>query len=190
MALTLHTLYPFLLPPAMAVVVGLPNAAPAAACGDLDRQPCAMRLSRIFHHRFYGYDTYPFGEDLRLTISSAAEHAPPSDTNKPDVRQPLDTVGAVFAALRSCWVPPAAGQARPGMEMTVRFAVKRNGEMIAPQRVTYATRGASSETRDIYFKAIMDALQRCTPLPFTQGLASEVAGVPIAVRFVDDRKLQ
>jgi hypothetical protein len=76
------------------------------------------------------------------------------------------------------------------MEMTVRFALKQDGEMIAPPRVTYATRGVPPEIRDIYFNAIMDALHRCTPLPLTEGLAGEITGVPIAVRFVDDRKRQ
>jgi hypothetical protein len=36
----------------------------------------------------------------------------------------------------------------------------------------------------------MDALHRCAPLPLTAGLAGEIAGVPIAVRFVDDRERQ
>ena len=35
--------------------------------------------------------------------------------------------------------------------MTVRFALKRNGEMIAPPRVTYATHGVSNEVRAIEF---------------------------------------
>ena len=96
----------------------------------------------------------------------------------------------MYAALRGCWVPPLEEQARPGMEMTVRFALKQDGEMIAPPRVTYATRGVPPEIRDIYFNAIMDALHRCTPLPLTEGLAGEITGVPIAVRFVDDRKRQ
>jgi hypothetical protein len=102
----------------------------------------------------------------------------------------LDRVGELFAALRGCWIPPSEDKAHAGMEMTVRFALKRNGEPIAPPRITYASRGVPTETRDLYFNAIMDSLHRCAPLPFTQGLGSEIAGVPIAVRFVDDRKLQ
>jgi hypothetical protein len=63
--------------------------------------------------------------------------------------------------------------------MTVRFALKRNGELIAPPRITYASPGVPTETRDLFFNAIMGSLHRCTPLPFTQGLGSEIAGVPI-----------
>jgi hypothetical protein len=145
----------------------------------------------MFHHRghFPGF-FYPFGEDLRLTIYSAAERQRPdaSDANRSDEPHALDTVGEMFTALRGCWMPPDGDGIRPGMEMTVRFALKRNGEMIAPPRVTYATRGAAPETRDVYFKAIMAALQRCTPLSLSEALAGEIVGIPIAVRFVDDRQ--
>ncbi|MFZ1094757.1 MAG: hypothetical protein WAN75_37005 [Xanthobacteraceae bacterium] len=189
--MTLNTLYTFLLPPAMVTAAGLLTASPAASCSAFEGHPCALKLSRAFRHRSYGPDIfYPFGEDLRLTIHSAAEQAPAHDPKTPDAPQALDTVGALFATLRSCWVPPVEDKARPGMEMTVRFALKRDGEMIAPPRVTYATRGVPPETRDIYFNAIMDALHRCAPLPLTAGLAGEIAGVPIAVRFVDDRERQ
>jgi hypothetical protein len=174
----------------LAAAASLLNVSPAAACSGLEGQPCAPKLTRVFHHRFHGFDVYPFGEELQLTIYSAAEQAPASGPEKPDAGQALDTVGDLFAALRSCWVPPAQDEARAGMEMTVRFALKRNGEMIAAPRVTYATRSAPAETRDIYFKAIMAALERCMPLPLTTELASEIVGVPIAARFVDDRKLQ
>jgi hypothetical protein len=188
--MALNTLYTFLLSPAMVTAAGLLNASPAASCSAF-AHPCALKLSRAFRHRSYGPDIfYPFGEDLRLTIHSAAEQAPAPDPKTPDAPPALDTVRAVYAALRSCWVPPLEEQARPGMEMTVRFALRRDGEMIAPPRVTYATRGVSPEIRDIYFNAIMDALHRCTPLPLTEGLAGEIAGVPIAVRFVDDRERQ
>jgi len=74
-----------------------------------------------------------------------------------------------------------------GMEITVRFAFKRNGEIIAAPRVTYVTAGAPSETRATYLDAVTAALHRCTPMRFTKNLASVVVGHPFAIRFVDDR---
>jgi hypothetical protein len=35
---------------------------------------------------------------------------------------PLDSIREMFAALRSCWVPPPKEEARHGMEYTIRFA--------------------------------------------------------------------
>ena len=49
-------------------------------------------------------------------------------------RETLDSIGAMYAALRACWVPPPKDEARHGMEYTIRFAFKRDGEIVAPPR--------------------------------------------------------
>jgi hypothetical protein len=187
--MALNSVYSFVLLSAIVSAAALLNASPAVACSSVDERPCASKLSRLFHHRYFDPDLY-VGEDFRLTIYSAAEQSSASKPNEAAAPHSLDRVGDLFAALRGCWTPPPEDRAHAGMEMTVRFALKRNGELIAPPRITYASRGVPTGTRDLYFTAIMDSLHRCSPLPLTQGLGSEIAGVPIAVRFVDDRKLQ
>ena len=132
------------------------------------------------------HDELLIGEDLRSTIYSAnAGTGRTNDANEGQVR--VDSICAIFDRLRGCWVPPPESQGRTGMEMSVRFAFKRNGEIIAPPRMTYATASTSAEIRTTYFKAVMAALHRCTPMHFTKGLASVIAGHPFAIRFVDDR---
>ncbi len=42
---------------------------------------------------------------------------------------------------------------------------------------------AGDNDRMAYRIAVMEALQRCTPLPFTEGLGGAVAGRPFAVHF-------
>ena len=42
---------------------------------------------------------------------------------------------------------------------------------------------ASDNDRLQYRIAVMETLQRCTPLPFTEGLGGAVAGRPFAVPF-------
>ncbi len=93
----------------------------------------------------------------------------------------------MFDALRACWVPPPKDKARHGMEYTVRFAFKRDGELIAPPRRTYSSHDAPVDIRDIYGEAVDAALKRCTPLHFSKGMGGAIAGRPIAIRFVDDR---
>jgi hypothetical protein len=93
----------------------------------------------------------------------------------------------MFDALRHCWVPPPREDARPGMQMSVRFSFKRTGEIIGTPRVTYVSPDAPPEARESYRNAITAALDRCTPLPLSQGLGGAVAGRPIAIRFVDNR---
>jgi hypothetical protein len=101
----------------------------------------------------------------------------------------LDTIRDMFAALRTCWTPPPKDEARHGMEYTIRFAFRRDGEMIAPPRMTYASHDAPAEVRDRYRDAIDAALKRCTPLHFTDAMGGAVAGRPIAIRFVDERTI-
>jgi hypothetical protein len=101
----------------------------------------------------------------------------------------LDSIAEMYAALRACWVPPVKDEARHGMQYTIRFAFKRDGEIVAPPRRTYSSRQASDEVRNTYADAIDAALKRCTPLHFSAGMAGAVAGRPIIVRFVDQRTL-
>ena len=101
----------------------------------------------------------------------------------------LDTLTAMFDALRHCWVPPPREDARPGMQMSVRFSFKRTGEIIGTPRLTYVSPDAPPEARESYSNAIKAALDRCTPLPLSNGLGGAVAGRPIAIRFVDNRAL-
>ena len=70
----------------------------------------------------------------------------------------------MFAALRACWVPPLKDEARHGMEYTIRFALKRDGTMIAAPRMTYSSHERPAATRDVYRDAIDEALKRCIPL--------------------------
>jgi hypothetical protein len=95
----------------------------------------------------------------------------------------------MFAALRACWIPPPKDEARHGMEYTIRFAFKRDGEMIAPPRITYSSHDAPADVRNVYRDAVNAALNRCMPLHFSEGMGDAVAGRPIAIRFVDDRTI-
>ena len=160
-----------------------------AQCSVFSRHPCVPNVCSVFHrHPCVPEPVYPFSEDLRLTIVSAA--ADPATEGRADAEHRLDTIRDMFDALRACWVPPPQDEARPGMQMSVRLAFKRSGEMIAAPRVTYASPGAPPAARDIYHDAILAALERCTPLPFTPGFGGAVAGRPVAIRFVDDRSTQ
>ena len=72
----------------------------------------------------------------------------------------------MYAALRTCWMPPPKGSARHGMEYTVRFALS-----------------------DVYRDAVNAALGRCTPLHFSDRIGRAVAGRAIALHFVDNRTI-
>ena len=54
---------------------------------------------------------------------------------------------------------------------------------MAIPKITYESEQATDNDRLTYRIAVMEALQRCTPMPFTEGMAGAVAGRPFAVRF-------
>jgi hypothetical protein len=166
------------------------NATPFShePCSVLSRRPCTPSFCSVFNRgpcipEIY----YPYGENLQLTVESK-----PSEEDTPRYQKPdhdLDNIGDLFAALRSCWTPPPAESAKEGMQMTVRFSFKRSGDLIGPPRMTFATRGAPSEVRDTYLKAINDSIGACMPLKFTGNLGGALAGRPIAIRYVDNRDI-
>ena len=159
-----------------------------APCSVLDGRPCTPYFCSVFNHGpCIPEIDYPYGEDLQLTIETVPPQDQAAKYQKPD--HDLDTIGDLFAELRSCWSPPPAEAARAGMQMSVRFSFKRSGEMIAPPRMTFSTSGAAADTRATYLKAINASLDACLPLKFTGGLGGALAGRPIAIRYVDNRDL-
>lgn len=143
-------------------------------CSPLEPGPCIPEID------------YPYGQNLQLTIQSVPSEADRAKYQKPD--HDLDTIADLFAALRSCWSPPS-DNARAGMQVSVRFSFNRDGGLIGPPRLTYATSDVPAETRATYLNAINSSLKACLPLKFTGGLGGALAGRPIAVRYVDNREL-
>jgi hypothetical protein len=176
---------------------------PQSQCSVLSGRPCHPSFCGVFHRGpCLPYYLPPIGEDLRLTIVSTDDDPTHKDAgaansdqaasanetaNDTAEQHPLDSIREMFAALRACWVPPPKDEARHGMEYTIRFAFKRDGEIVAPPRVTYVSHDAPADVRDIYRDAVNAALKRCTPLHFSDGMGGAVAGRPIAIRFVDNR---
>ena len=97
--------------------------------------------------------------------------------------QQVDTIRDVFAKLRTCWKPPPASSANPEIDITVIVSFNRNGDILGHPRITYESAEATDNDRVQYRIAVMEALQRCTPMPFTEAMAGAIAGRPFAVRF-------
>jgi hypothetical protein len=104
--------------------------------------------------------------------------------------QPLNTLSDVIAALRACWAPPPMDQSRPGMQITVQMSFRRNGELFGQPRITFESLGASDDERLAYRIAVAKMLKRCAPLPFTDALGNAIAGRPLTMRLIDNRKLK
>jgi len=94
----------------------------------------------------------------------------------------LNTIKDVFVRLFRCWKPPPISAANP-IDITVIVSFNRDGVILGHPRITYETERATENDRVQYRIAVMDTLQRCTPLPFTEGLGGAVAGRPFAIPF-------
>jgi len=94
----------------------------------------------------------------------------------------IDTIKDVYAKLYSCWRPPPASRANP-IDITVIVSFNREGAILGQPRITYESGSAGDNDRIAYRIAVMETLQRCAPLPFTEGLGGAVAGRPFAVTF-------
>ena len=94
----------------------------------------------------------------------------------------VNTIQEVFQHLRSCWKPPPPAKARP-LDITVVVSFNRSGNILGHPRITYESSEASDNDRLQYRIAVMEALQRCTPMPFTEAMAGAAAGRPFAIQF-------
>jgi hypothetical protein len=107
-----------------------------------------------------------------LLACSAAAPAQPAQVN---------TIRDVYERLRTCWKPPPL--AHPDIDITVIVSFNRAGQILGHPRITYESEQADDNDRLMYRVAVMEALQRCTPMPFTEGMGGAVAGRPFAIQF-------
>ena len=94
----------------------------------------------------------------------------------------VNTIQDVFRHLRTCWRPPSPAKARP-LDITVVVSFNRAGNILGHPKITYESAEASDNDRLQYRIAVMEALQRCTPVPFTDAMAGAAAGRPFALLF-------
>jgi hypothetical protein len=94
----------------------------------------------------------------------------------------VDNIKQVFERLSRCWRPPTAATTRP-IDITVIVSFTRFGQILGHPKITYEAADATDDDRLAYRVAVMETLQRCTPMPFTEAMGGAVAGHPFTVRF-------
>lgn len=91
-------------------------------------------------------------------------------------------------ALDACMQPLKVPDRYPGIQITARLGFNVRGQPLGPPHFTYVTPNAPQRIKTQYKNAILDALRRCTPLPFSSELGGTIAGVPFTMSF-DERGL-
>ena len=115
-----------------------------------------------------------FAAALLLCLFASTAWAEPEQVN---------TIREVFARLKTCWKPPRASDANPEIDITVIVSFTRDGNILGHPKITYESEQATDNDRMMFRIAVMETLQRCTPMPFTEGMAGAVAGRPFAIKF-------
>jgi hypothetical protein len=101
----------------------------------------------------------------------------------------VNTIKEVIEHLGTCWKPPPASRAK-AMDITIIVSFNRSGAIMGHPRITYESPEADDNDRLAYRVAVMETLQRCTPMPFTESMAGAVAGHPFAIKFHNSHKPQ
>ncbi|MBA1156809.1 hypothetical protein [Microvirga mediterraneensis] len=149
----------------------------------LTSSPLAAQVlapSPAFDEWYWPYDTSPpLPEGIMGTVRPRPD-APRIDR--------VDRITQVFQALQSCWRPPA-GSGYSGQEITLRLSFKRNGEVLGQPRITYYKAGTQADQREPFTRAVREAFERCSPLPFTESFGRAIAGRVFSFRFIDARPM-
>ncbi len=80
-------------------------------------------------------------------------------------------------------MPKALSAVANPMDITVSVSFNRAGQILGRPRITFESAEATDNNRVAYRVAVMEALQRCTPMPFTETMGGAVAGRPFKVEF-------
>jgi hypothetical protein len=116
-----------------------------------------------------------------LSVAQAQTGQGGAGAGQPGTGAPVNTLKEAFQRLYGCWKAPAE-RVNP-MDITVVVSFNRSGEIMGHPRITYESAQATDHDRLAYRVAVMETLQRCTPMPFTETMAGAVAGHPFAILF-------
>ena len=70
------------------------------------------------------------------------------------------------------------------MEITVRFSLKRSGDIFGELRITYSNLHGTTDAQRDFRNSVLAAVRECTPLNLSDALGSAIAGRPISIRFI------
>jgi hypothetical protein len=121
-------------------------------------------------------------EDLILSIEIQAQNDNPARPT-----EPIDNLQDLSQAFAGCWSPPPVDTSRQPIDLTFQVSFKRSGELFGKPRAILFARPITPEERERYDKAVAEAVERCSQMPFTDSMGGAVAGRVFRVNFVDER---
>ena len=102
-------------------------------------------------------------------------------------KTPVNTLQDLMGALAGCWSPPQLDPARESVDVTFQISFKRSGELFGKPQVIIFPRPVTAEQRERYSRAVAEALDHCSQMPFTETMGAAVAVRVFRVNLIDAR---
>ena len=121
-------------------------------------------------------------QGMLMTIEVSYDNARP--------RRPqgeVNTLRDVNKAIDGCWQFPAVDDGRQPVDVIFQVSFKRSGELFGKPRVVKFSREVSQGERERFYHAVVEAIDRCAPMPFTDSMGGAVAGRTLHFRLMDSR---
>jgi hypothetical protein len=102
----------------------------------------------------------------------------------PALSEPVSTLAELWGRFGACSQVTHVPSGAEGSEVTVLFALKRDGSLLGKPRVTHSQFVGDDATQHAFLAAALADLAGCFPLEITDGLGGAVAGRPFRLRLV------
>jgi hypothetical protein len=100
---------------------------------------------------------------------------------------PVNTLQELMRALAGCWSPPQLDPAGESLDVTFQISFKLSGELFGTPQVIIFPRPVTAEQRERYSRAVAEALELYSQMPFTETMGAAVAGRVFRVNLIDAR---
>ena len=100
---------------------------------------------------------------------------------------PVNNLLELSKAFAGCWSPPPVDREHAPVDVIFQVSFKRSGELFGKPRIVEFARAVTPEERGSYYAAVAEAIDRCSPMPFTEAMGGAVAGRVFRVNFIDMR---
>jgi hypothetical protein len=98
---------------------------------------------------------------------------------------PANTLRELWGQLGACMRSSGASD---GSDVTVMFSLKRDGKLLGKPRISHAKLPTDAAARRRVVEATARALDNCLPVSITAALGGAIAGRPLTVRLIAQKK--
>jgi hypothetical protein len=123
----------------------------------------------------------------RIAAALAGSIALCGSLTGPALSQPVTTLAELWGRFGVCSRVTHVPSGAEGSEVTVLFALKRDGSLLGKPRVTHSQLVGDDATQRAFLAAVLAHLASCFPLEITDGLGGAVAGRPFRLRLVSQK---